>query len=295
VDTQRLVSLLNVAALVTIMLSMGLQVTIPAVLASARSARLLLQGLLANYVAVPLVTMGLLDVFQADAMVSAGFFVLAVCPGAPIGPPITAIAKGNVPWAIGVMVILAGLSAFLSPALLSVLLARAAPDGDVHIDYLAIVRTLLITQILPLALGLAFHHGAPRVTHSIAKPVSRLASVLLVVLVGLIVATQHESLATIRLRGWTGMSLLSLASLGIGWLCGGSDAATRKAMAVTTATRNAAVGLVIVTSNFANTPAVTAVVAYSLISTVAALGFALLFGRFTLIETENPIPTRRTE
>jgi len=287
VDTQRLVSVLNVTALVTIMLSMGLQVTIPAVLASTRSARLLFQGLLANFVAVPLVTMGLLDLFQADPMVSAGFFVLAVCPGAPIGPPITAIARGNVPWAIGVMVILAGLSAFLSPALLSALLARAAPDGDVHIDYLAIVRTLLITQILPLALGLAIHHRAPRLTHSIAKPVSRLASVLLLVLVGLIVATQHESLATIRLRGWTGMSLLSLASLGIGWLCGGSDVATRKAMAVTTATRNAAVGLVIVTSNFANTPAVTAVVAYSLISTVAALGFAVLVGKSTPIEPGN--------
>ena len=59
------------------------------------------------------------------------------------------------------MVILAGLSALLSPALLSVLSSRVAPDGDLHIDYLGIVRTLLITQMLPLALGLGIHHGAP--------------------------------------------------------------------------------------------------------------------------------------
>ena len=58
-------------------------------------------------------------------------------------------------------------------------------------------------------------------------------------------------------------------------------------MAVTTATRNAAVGLVIVTSNFAGTPAVTAVVAYGLISTVGALGCALLFGQSTAIEPKN--------
>jgi BASS family bile acid:Na+ symporter len=44
------------------------------------------------------------------------------------------------------------------------------------------------------------------------------------------------------------MSLLLLASLGIGWFCGGSDIAIRKALAVTTAARNPAVGLVIVTS-----------------------------------------------
>jgi BASS family bile acid:Na+ symporter len=109
--------------------------------------------------------------------------------------------------------------------------------------------------------------------------VNRLANVLLLALVGLIVATQYGTLAAIRLRGWTGMSLLLLASLVIGWLCGGRDFAARKAMAVTTATRNAAVGLVIATSNFADTPAVTAVVAYGLFSTLGALACALLLGR----------------
>ena len=56
---------------------------------------------------------------------------------------------------------------------------------------------------------------------------------------------------------------------------------------MTTATRNAAVGLVIVTSNFADTPAVTAVVAYGLVSTLSALGFALLLGQFAGLEPKN--------
>ena len=125
-DTSRLVALLNVSALVTIMLSMGLQVTFEDVLLSARRARQLLLGLFANYVLVPVVTLGLLWVFQANPMVSVGLFILAACPGAPVGPPITAIARGDVPWSIGMMLILAGLSAILSPALLSVLLG---PDS----------------------------------------------------------------------------------------------------------------------------------------------------------------------
>jgi BASS family bile acid:Na+ symporter len=266
------------------MLSMGMQVKFEAVLASARRTRLLVLGLLANYVLIPAVTLGLLFLFQVNPLVAVGFLILALCPGAPLGPPITAMARGEVPWSIGMMVILAGLSAILSPALLSLLLARMAPSGDVPIDYLAIVRTLLITQMLPLALGLGIHLRAPGWTRWIAKPVSRLANVLLLALVGLIVATQYETLAAIRLSAWTGMSLLLLASLGIGWLCGGPDLATRKAMSLTTATRNAAVGLVIAASNFANTPAVTAVVAYGLISTLGALGVALLFGKFAAIE-----------
>jgi BASS family bile acid:Na+ symporter len=271
-----LITLVNVTALVAIMLSMGLQVKWQAVRASTRPVLLVVLGLLANYVLVPAVTLGLLPLFQADPMVPAGFFILAVCPGAPIGPPVTGIARGNVPWAIGMMTILAGSSVFLSPALLSVLLAWTAPASDLRIDYFALLRTLLVAQMFPLVVGLSIHHWAERLTQWIARPIGVLANILLLVLVGLIVATQYETLAAIRLRGWTGMNFLLLASLVIGWLCGGPDVAIRKALAVTTAARNAAVGLVIVTSNFAGTPAVTAVVAYSLVSILGALGFGVL-------------------
>jgi BASS family bile acid:Na+ symporter len=284
-----MITLLNVTALVTMMLSMGMQVTFGEVLASARRVRLMVFGLVANYVLVPVVTFGLLVVFQSDPPVSAGFLILAVCPGAPLGPPITGVAKGDVPWAVGIMLVLSGLSAVLSPALLALLLARIAPATDLNINYLSLVQTLLIIQILPLAVGLCTHHTAPRLTRWIAKPVRLLANVLLVALVGLIIAAQYQTLGAIRIRGWIGMTVLLVASLGIGWVCGGPGLATRKGMAITTAVRNAAVGLVIATGNFAGTPAVTAVVAYGLVSTIAALGIALLFGKI-LDAAPNSLP-----
>jgi bile acid:Na+ symporter, BASS family len=277
VDTSKLISLLNVTALVAIMLSMGLQVKVEEVVASARPASRLVLGLVANYIIVPGITIGLLYAFQADAMVSMGFFILAACPGAPIGPPITGIARGDIPLAIGMMLILAALSALLSPGLLSVFHAVIGPELEMHFNSLAIVKALLITQLLPLAVGLGIRHGAPRMTARIIKPVALIANAMLLVLVVLIIATEHETLAAIRLKAWMGMVLLLLASLGIGWLCGGPDVMTRKALALTTATRNVAVALVIAQGNFADTPAVTAVVAYGLISTLGALGFALGF------------------
>lgn len=275
-----LIRSLNVVALMTMMLSIGLTVTYEQVAATARRPRLVARALAANFVLVPLVTVGLLAGFQAIPLVSAGFLILAVCPGAPVGPTLTAIAKGDVAAATGLMVILAGSSAVLSPALLGVLLGRIAPEGDLHADYPAIVQTLLITQLLPLALGLGVHCWAPGLTQRIVKPAGVLANVLLLALVGLILAVQHETLAVVRFQGWAGMTLLLLASLGIGWICGGADVGARKAMATTTATRNVALGLVIVGSDFAGTPAVTAVVAYGLVSLIGGLGSALLLGRF---------------
>jgi bile acid:Na+ symporter, BASS family len=269
-------TVLNVSALVAIMLSMGMKVRFEALLASARQTRLALLVLVANFAIVPAITVGLLFLFQTSPAVSVGFLSLAVCPGAPFAPLITAIARGHVPSAIGLMLILAGLSALLSPPLLAVLMSWIAPGSGLRINTMDVVRTLLITQMLPLGLGMAIHHATPNLTRWAVKPVSVLANILLLALIGLILVTQYESLAAIRFRGWIGMSLLLLASMGIGWVIGGSDTPTRKAAAIATATRNVAVALVIVTSNFAGTPAVTAVVAYGLKSTLAALAFAAL-------------------
>src|SRR5262245_45891856 len=135
------------------MLSIGLKVKFTDVIAAARQHRLIALAVVGNFALVPLVTVGLLAAFQASPMVSAGFLILAVCPGAPVGPTFTGIARGDVSLAAGLMVILAALSAILAPLLLSYFLGWLAPESDLNIDYLHIVGTLLITQIIPLGVG----------------------------------------------------------------------------------------------------------------------------------------------
>jgi BASS family bile acid:Na+ symporter len=284
------VRLLTVGGLVAMMLSMGLKVNLDEVLASSRKPRQAALGVLANFVLVPAVTAGLLHWFNPDPMVSVGFLILAVCPGAPVGPPFAAVARGDVPYAVGQMVILAGLSAVLSPILLGVLLTQFAPDSDLQINYVAIGRSLLLTQMLPLAVGLGLHSRAPGLTERIGKPIALLANFLLLGAVVLVLVNEFETLALVRLRGWAGMVLLVAASLATGWICGGPGRATRTSLAVTTGARNAAVALVIVSANFANTPAVTAVVAYALVSIFATLGCAVLFG--SLVPTVPSLPPR---
>ena len=106
------INLLVTIMLIEMMVAIGLGVTFADLVGVARNWRLVFQAGLANYVCVPAVTVGLLLLFQpADPTVSAGFLILAVCPGAPFGPPCTGLAKGNVTAAVGLMVLLAGSSA----------------------------------------------------------------------------------------------------------------------------------------------------------------------------------------
>jgi predicted Na+-dependent transporter len=132
--------------------------------------------------------------------------------------------------------------------------------------------------MLPLGVGLSVHHVAPNIARRIVKPLGLVANILLMSVVVLVLAREYESIASIRPRGWLGMGLLLAATLGIGWVCGGPTRATRKSLAVTTGVRNAAVALVIVSGNSADTAAVTAVVAYGIASIFATLGFSFLLG-----------------
>ncbi len=135
---------------------------------------------------------------------------------------------------------------------------------------------------------MALHAWSPKLTAWIARPLNLLAGVLLLGVFALVLVVRYELLAQIQPRGWAGMSLLLLASLACGWFCGGADMARRKALAVTTAIRNVGVALVIVSGNLAETAALTAVVAYAVVSILGGLAAALVFAKFP-----RPAPTGR--
>jgi BASS family bile acid:Na+ symporter len=274
-----LTQVLNIALLVAMMVGIGLKTEIGQILVTLRQPSLVIRSVVANFVLVPLITAGLLYLFRAEAMAAAGFMALALCPGAPFGPVAAVIAKGDVPMSVGLMVILAGLSAVISPVLLGILLAPFSPDAPLQIDVLGIVQILLLAQILPLAAGLAVNYRAARVAARLARPLLVLSNVLLLIVIVIIAVTQFDDASIFGLRVVSGMFLLLGISLLCGWVCGGPGVAARKTLGLTTGVRNAAVALVIATGNFAGTRAVTAVAAYGLFSIVGGLLSAAILRR----------------
>ena len=246
-DLATLTQSMTFVALIVTMLATGLGVRWTEVLAAAKQVRFVLLALSANFLFVPAATAGLLWWFHPEPMIAAGFLILA------------------------------GLSAILSPILLATLLGFFCSQSELQVHYLAIVQTLIATQLLPLALGMAMLAYLPQQARRIVKPLHALANLLLVAVTALIVVLQWEMLVSIRTQGWFGMLLLLASSLAIGWICGGPQETARATLAVTTGVRNAAVGLVIVANNFAGTAAATALVAYALVSIFGTLGWALLY------------------
>ena len=280
-SVDRLINILVTITLIEMMMLIGLRATFAGLAQTVRDWRLVARAATANYLLVPAIAVVLLVLFGAEPMVAAGFLVLAACPGAPFGPPVAGIARANVPMAVGLMVILAGSSAIVSPVLLRVMLPWVSGSEAPHIDLIAMVSALVLTQLLPLLFGLLVRHWRPWLAKALLAPFELVSKILNLCAAVSILVSQFQMLMEIRLRGFAGMLILLAASLAIGWLMGGSGRDDRKTMALTTALRNVGVGLVIVTGNFAGTPAVSAALAYGIVEVFGSLLVALLWGRFS--------------
>jgi BASS family bile acid:Na+ symporter len=274
------INVLVPVTLIVMMIAIGLGVGLSELAATAKNWQLVVKVMLANYVCVPLIAVGLLISFHPlDPMVSVGFLILAVCPGAPFGPSCTRLAKGNVAASVGQMVMLAASSAIVAPILLYLALPMMSANEALRIDAAKIIVTLLVTQLAPLCIGLAVRHLLPRLAGKLLKPANLLNAILNVTTLAFILAEDFPLLAAVRWQAYLGMGALLAASFAVGWLLGGPGIDNRKAVMLTTSLRNVGVGLVIVTGSFADTAAVTAVVVYGIVEIVGSVLTALAFGR----------------
>jgi BASS family bile acid:Na+ symporter len=277
----RLINILAAITLIEMMVTIGLGVTFSDVLRVARSWSLVARAVFANYILVPASAVVLLLLFRANPMVAAGFLVAAACPGAPYGPPLTAMAKGNVSVSVGLMVILAGSSAIFAPIFLQLLLPLVAGDTPLKISVVKIVGTLLGAQLLPLCAGVLLRRQYPALADSLKKPAGVLSAVLNFLTLTVILFVQFRVLAEIRLISYVGMLSLLLATMVAGALASWGMSEERKSMVITTAVRNVGVSLVIVTGSFPGTAAITSVTVYALFQTILMVLVALAWGRLT--------------
>ncbi len=279
-SADKLVNPLVLILLIEMMVATGLGVSFGDLAGVVKNAGLLARAALANYVLVPTAAVLLLYLFQTDPMVSAGFLLVAVCPGAPFAPPLTAMAKGDVQVSVGLMVILAASSAILAPILLRFLLPLMARGANLKIDMFKIVTTLLMTQILPLGVGMLVRSRL-KYAEKLQRPANLFSAILSLVVFAFIISLQYRTLAEIRWLGFAGLTLLILLCLTAGWMVGGQMIGIRRAEGLTTAARNVGVALVIATASFPDSAAVTAVIVVAMFQTLLLVLIALWMGRFS--------------
>ena len=246
---------------VTAMLSVGLEVTAGECLAVLRNRRLMISALLANFVLVPLLGLGLAKILPMPPAIETGFLLLAAAPGAVFAINFTRTMRDSMPTAAAVLFLLTTLSIVVTPPLASLLLSQ---ERAVTLRYEEHVRALILYVVAPLLVGLALNRWKSDLARALRKPASTCASIFFAA--GVVLMFSARSAAMKKLVGTNSivaMLLLIVGSMLIGWIMGGPPRETRRIMAVNTSMRNVALCLAIATGSFSDTDVTAEVVAFS--------------------------------
>lgn len=230
---------------ITTMLAMGLSLTLSQILAPLRHARLVVLALAANFVLVPLLALALTHVIPLSEPLKIGVILLGVAAGAPFLPKLAQVARGNVAFSVGLMMLLTIVTIITLPLDLPLLLP------GVRVNPLAIVVSLVVTMLLPLGIALVVRARYPEPAGQL-QPLMGQASnaALLLLLVTSLLANFQQIISLIGTGGILAALVLIAGGAVIGYLLGGPGADTRSVLSLGTGQRNIAAALLVSTQSF---------------------------------------------
>ena len=265
-----LVQLLSKAATVAMlsfvvssMLAMGAGLTVSQISEPLRNVRLVVLALLANFVVMPLGALGLAKVLSLDEPFGIGLLLLGCAAGAPFLPKLAELAKGNLAFAVGAMVLLMVVTVAYLPIVLPLLL----PGITVHPWNIA--RSLLLLMLLPLVIGLVLKARYGDLAERVKPVLDWISNVSLILLIALITAANIDKvLQVFGTRGILAGLLFIALGLGTGWLLGGPNADTKRVMALGTGQRNIAAALVVASQSFSDAKVVVMVIVVAIVGLI---------------------------
>jgi len=252
-------------------LGVGLSLTPAQILAPLKDFRVVSLALVANFVAAPLVAVGLSRLLDLDEPLGVGLLLCGLAAGAPFLIKLAEFAKADTGLTVGLMVLLMITTVAYVPIVLPIFLTGSA------VDPLAIASSLVILMLIPLAIGLFWRKQSADTAARVRPAVGLLSTVSMVLVVVLtIVANFREVLSVYGTRGILAAVVYTAVCAGIGWALVFFSTTARPVLALGTAQRNAAAAFVVAGQNFDN-PRVTVMITVVLIAEFTML---IPFARF---------------
>jgi BASS family bile acid:Na+ symporter len=164
------------------MVGMGATLKLADFFAVAQAPKAFIVGLLTQVVGVPLVAWGILHALNVEPGVAIGLAILAAIPGGSTSNIYTHIARGNIALSIALSAVTTTFCLVTVPLVLKVLISDYVPLGF-ELPAEKIAAEILITLLIPLAVGMAILHYLPKMAEPLSRWAVRLSLGIIVVMV----------------------------------------------------------------------------------------------------------------
>lgn len=227
------------------MLAMGFSLTVQQILVPLRNTKLVILSIVANFIFVPMLALAILMIFPLSEGLSIGLFLLGTSAGAPFIPKLAQVAKGDIAFAVGLMVLLMVVTIIYVPIVLPLLLS------GVTVNPWDIAKSLILLMLLPLVIALFIKARYEEVADGLLPLMTQATNLsLLVLFVAFFVVYFSDLINVIGTTAVIVAVVFVLVSFVIGYFLGGSSRPIRRVLALGTAQRNLSAALAIATLNF---------------------------------------------
>jgi BASS family bile acid:Na+ symporter len=227
------------------MASMGLSLKMKQIIEPLKDAKLVALALVVNFILVPIVAYLITLILPLDESLEIGLILLATAAGAPFLPKLAEVAKGNMAFSVGLMVLLMVVTIIYLPIVLPLLLQ------GVEVSPWDIAQSLIVMMLLPLAIGLLVNARYEEIAAKVRPTFGQASNIAILVLTVLgLVLNFQDMIGLVGSWGILAGVLFIVASLLIGYFLGGSDGEIKSVMGLGTGQRNISAALVVAGQNF---------------------------------------------
>ena len=285
-DGEALNAILQISLLVFVvssMLAMGLSLSVSQIVEPLRNARLVVVALVLNFIAVPLIAVGIDALLSLDDGLYIGLILMATAAGAPFLPKLGEAAKGNIPLSVGLMVLLMVVTVVYMPIVVPLLIS------GVEINPWDIASSLIFLMLLPLGIGLFMKWRYKKAADGLQPAMAQTSTVAIaILLVTGVIVNFTAILDIIGTGGFIAILLFLVGAFILGYFGAGKDAEVRSVLGLGTAQRNLSAAMVVAGQNFASDPDVlTFIIVAGIVGLLVLMPLAGELGRRSADQVES--------
>jgi BASS family bile acid:Na+ symporter len=234
--------------LAVIMLGMGVTLSVSDFKAVLKMPKAVAVGFFAQYTVMPFVGWTCAHLLKLPDQFAAGLILVACCPGGTASNVVAYLARGNV--ALSVLMTMCSTFAAI---IMTPLLTKWLAGKFVPVDAVALLISTVQVVLLPLIVGIALHHYAPKLVNYIL-PAAPLVSVFTIALIcASIIGQSANAIMESGARLIAAVFLLHAGGFALGYAAAKIfrfDKSARRTVSIEVGMQNSGLGAVLAREHF---------------------------------------------